>query len=378
MRVTLVRRTLIGGLVISALALPAAATADVSQPADPAPATTDSLQTTTSPEQAATATTATSVQPDQGAAQEESVAGSSQKAGAQEATTRAPARIGLHVLGDGGGGVHVGHRVRAVGRIRPFVAGQHVKVWVLRNRHTVQSKILQIRRIKGTNAGHFHLRSDSLVQPGRYQVRARHEKTASQEYANDASPRFHISYPDLDPGDRGPDVRLFSRLISRQAYYTHVRRHYDGFLQRAVLAFRKVNGMSRTSNATPGIFRTLAAHNGGFHLRYPGAGRHVEVDISRQVMVFARHRRPVDIFHVSTGAPATPTIRGHYRFYSKDPGYNSERMYYSVYFHGGYATHGYDPVPTYPASHGCVRNPIPDSIFIYNWIHLGESIYLYG
>ena len=51
-------------------------------------------------------------------------------------------------------------------------------------------------------------------------------------------------------------------------------------------------------------------------------------------------------------------------------------MYYSVYFHGGYATHGYHSVPTYNASHGCVRNPIPDSIFIYNWIHLGESIWV--
>ena len=53
-------------------------------------------------------------------------------------------------------------------------------------------------------------------------------------------------------------------------------------------------------------------------------------------------------------------------------------MYYSVYFIRGYATHGYDPVPTYNASHGCLRNPIPDSKFIYNWIDLGDSIYVYN
>jgi len=52
-------------------------------------------------------------------------------------------------------------------------------------------------------------------------------------------------------------------------------------------------------------------------------------------------------------------------------------MYYSVYFIRGYATHGYDPDPPYNASHGCVRNPIPDSIFIYNWISLGDSIWVY-
>ena len=53
-------------------------------------------------------------------------------------------------------------------------------------------------------------------------------------------------------------------------------------------------------------------------------------------------------------------------------------MYYSVYFRGGYATHGYHSVPSYPASHGCVRNPISQSVFIYNWVRLGMSVYVYG
>ena len=53
-------------------------------------------------------------------------------------------------------------------------------------------------------------------------------------------------------------------------------------------------------------------------------------------------------------------------------------MYFSVYFLGGYATHGYNPVPNYPASHGCVRNPIPFSRFIYNWVEIGMPIHVYG
>ena len=77
-------------------------------------------------------------------------------------------------------------------------------------------------------------------------------------------------------------------------------------------------------------------------------------------------------------APATPTIKGKFRFYRKDAGYNSLGMYYSVYFIRGYATHGYHDVPTYPASHGCLRNPIPDSVHIYNWIDLGDPIYVYS
>ena len=35
-------------------------------------------------------------------------------------------------------------------------------------------------------------------------------------------------------------------------------------------------------------------------------------------------------------------------------------------------------LPGYPASHGCIRNPIPDSIFIYNWIDLGDKMFVYG
>ena len=145
-----------------------------------------------------------------------------------------------------------------------------------------------------------------------------------------------------------------------------------------MMAFRKTNGMKRTFNANPGIFKKLANGRGGFHLKYPGAGKHVEVDISRQVMVLANNGKPQHTIHVSTGAPATPTIRGHFRFYSRQAGFNSSGMYYSVYFRGGYATHGYHSVPTYPASHGCVRNPIPLSVFIYNWVRLGMSIYVYG
>ena len=43
-------------------------------------------------------------------------------------------------------------------------------------------------------------------------------------------------------------------------------------------------------------------------------------------------------------------------------------MYYSDFFSGGYAIHGYDPAPDYPASHGCMRLPITDAIFVFNWL----------
>ena len=120
------------------------------------------------------------------------------------------------------------------------------------------------------------------------------------------------------------------------------------------------------------------AGKGGFKLRFPNEGKHVEADISRQVLVLADKGKVVATYPTSSGAPATPTVLGHYRFYMKAPGTNAKGMYMSNYFIRGYATHGYHDVPTYPASHGCLRNPIPDSVHIYNWIDLGDPIYVYS
>jgi lipoprotein-anchoring transpeptidase ErfK/SrfK len=97
-------------------------------------------------------------------------------------------------------------------------------------------------------------------------------------------------------------------------------------------------------------------------------------------MVLADTGKPKHIFNISSGTAATPTIQGHHTFFRKDYGTNSLGMVHSVYFgptNRGYATHGYKSVPNYPASHGCLRNPIPNSRFIYNWIDLGDDIWVY-
>jgi hypothetical protein len=312
-------------------------------------------------------------------------------ASAQASTT--PAHVTVHVQGVHGGAVHVGNRVRISGKVRPFVPGEHVKVTIARNGHSVKKVKLRTRPTKNatthlgqgtwtavpTGAGRFSLRSPRLIRPGSYRVSALHSRSSSQNLgrAADHTGNFSISYPDLHVGERSSDVHLFAHLLAADGYYTSHGPVYGADMQRAVLAFRKVNGMSRIYDATPGIFKTVAAHKGAYKLRYPNAGRHVEVSINHQVMTLADHGKPIYTFPVSTGAPATPTITGHYSFYRKSPGYNSEGMYYSAYWHGGYAVHGYHSVPTYNASHGCVRVPIPDAVFIYNWIQLGESIYVY-
>jgi hypothetical protein len=291
----------------------------------------------------------------------------------------APERAHLSVQAKGTrrGRLKVGRRSRAVGYLRPFVQGQRVKVALVRRGRVIVRRDPLVKRVHGTDKGRFDLRSPALIKPGAYRVVARHPGTAAQGRAVARSARFRLKYPNLDPGDRNGSVRLFNRLLAGQGYFTAHGKRYGTKTGLAVMAFRKVNGMKRTHNASPRIFKRLAAGRGGFRLRYPHKGKHVEVDISKQVMVLANHGKPQHTFHVSTGAPATPTIRGHYRFYMRQAGFNSHGMYYSVYFRGGYAIHGYRSVPPYPASHGCVRNPIPESKFIYRWVSLGMSIYVY-
>ena len=78
--------------------------------------------------------------------------------------------------------------------------------------------------------------------------------------------------------------------------------------------------------------------------------------------------KPDRLYTMSSGKPSTPTVLGSYRVYMREPGTNSHGMVYSSYFIRGYAIHGYYEVPPYPASHGCLRVPVPDAVPIWNWI----------
>jgi lipoprotein-anchoring transpeptidase ErfK/SrfK len=52
-------------------------------------------------------------------------------------------------------------------------------------------------------------------------------------------------------------------------------------------------------------------------------------------------------------------------------------MYYSNFFISGYAIHGYNPAPDYPASHGCMRLPIGDATSVYGWLAMGDWVDVY-
>jgi L,D-transpeptidase catalytic domain len=257
-------------------------------------------------------------------------------------------------------------KVTATGTLPGGVPGDQVTVTVQASGRTVDKKQVGVG---GGGSFSFPFVVDSCCA---------YEVTATSGGQSSQPQRFRVRVP--KHLRKGAISHLYNQSLVDEGYYTggHVSGKYNHGSQLATLAFRKVNNMARNYQYKPVIFERLLQGKGAFRPRYH-SGHHVEVDISRQVMALVDGNKVVAVFHVSTGKPSTPTVRGTYHFYSKDPGYNSEGMYYSVYFIRGYATHGYNPVPMHEAaSHGCVRNPIPFSTYIYNWIHLGDAIHIYG
>lgn len=172
-------------------------------------------------------------------------------------------------------------------------------------------------------------------------------------------------------------VRSLQRRLDRLGYVVGRRGAYDARTARAVLAFRKLTRMRRTTAASVHVMRRIARGVGAFKIRHPGHGRHIEADLRRQVIALIDGGRVRRIYPVSSGKPSTSTVTGSFRVYRKTPGTNALGMVHAAYFIGGYATHGFSSVPVYPASHGCLRVPIPDALSLFNWIRVGTPVDVY-
>ena len=267
-----------------------------------------------------------------------------------------------------------GQRIAVTGTITPFVAGEQVTVVLYRGKRVASRKRAATQQ--SGNAGAFST-SFPVRRSGSYAVRAYHSATAAQQKGTTKKVAFRAFQGKAGGGSHGAKVRMLQRSLARMGYVTPRGGRFDGATARAVLAYRKVNGMGRSSFASKSVFLKALKGRGTFRLRYPRSGKHVEFDWSRQVLVLASGGRARRIYHASSGKPSTPTVFGTFRFYRKQPGTNSHGMVFSSYFIGGYAIHGYASVPTYPASHGCIRVPIPNAVGIYRWIGLGNTIFVY-
>jgi PKD repeat protein len=184
-----------------------------------------------------------------------------------------------------------------------------------------------------------------------------------------------IVLPQLTYGAKGPSVRYLEQRLTQLHY---ALAGIDGYYGQddfdSVVAFEKVNGLSRDGVVGPAVWRRLSTATIPVpRYRY---GTHIEVDKTRQVLFDVRNGTVARVLPVSTGATGN-TPSGTFHVYSKEPGYNQKLMYFSMYFLGNFAVHGYPDVPTYPASHGCVRIPIWAAVPMYDTHGYGTTVILY-
>lgn len=284
------------------------------------------------------------------------------------------AEVSVSVKGLNKGQVLAGTKYTVKGTVRPFVAGQKVTVRVSRHGRRVASREVAVKEDGGVGRFSLQLRATGH---GTTAVKATHDQTTEMAGAESATRKFRVVAARARMGSRGLAVRVLQHRLAAKGYVVGRRGLYDARTARAVLAFRKVTGMQRTYEASNTVFKKLLRGAGTFRVRFPSHGRHIEASLSRQVMALISRGKAIRIYPTSTGAPATPTIRGSFRVYMKTPGTNAKGMIHSSYFIRGYAIHGYVSVPVYPASHGCLRVPPAEALSIFNWVRIGTPVDVY-
>ena len=149
----------------------------------------------------------------------------------------------------------------------------------------------------------------------------------------------------------------------------------------ALMAFQAWNGLARDGVA--GLQTRLKLSKASVPKPRPegASGHYVEVYRSLGVALCIDNGTLVRAVHCSTGRPGLETTAGTWnvylkslRFYSKE--YDSW-MPYASFFHNGEGLHGYDDVPAYPASHGCVRLPMPEAPWVYDFAYMGATVYVF-
>lgn len=184
--------------------------------------------------------------------------------------------------------------------------------------------------------------------------------------------RVRMTAPPLHLGSRGRAVHLLeSALITHRFALLHADSAFGADTLEAVYALQKFSGLSRSGRMSAAAWLALGRSEPP---RPRLHGSYIEVDKTRQVLYVVRNSKVTLIVPVSTGATGNTPI-GIFHVYSKVPG--GAVMYYSNYFTGAFAIHGYVDVPPYPASHGCVRVPMWIATHLYGLISLGMRVYIH-
>jgi hypothetical protein len=186
------------------------------------------------------------------------------------------------------------------------------------------------------------------------------------------------AYPEQSIGSEGTLVYMLEARLAELHYPCgDVDNAYDERTRDAVMAFEKVEGLSRDGVAGGAVWERIFQSQVPVP-KYSAAGSRVEVDLTRQVLFMITDDVVTETVHVSTGKVGTPT--GHGKVWLRQQGWQHVAvgwMYYPCYFMPHIAIHGSKSVPNYPASHGCVRTPTWISPHLYEELPMSLGVDVY-
>jgi hypothetical protein len=262
-----------------------------------------------------------------------------------------------------------------VGIVRPYLPGQSFTLQARLGRRVIRTERVVALPSAHHAYGHFRVALSS-PRSGGLVISVVHD-ASPQVRAYQAGRSLAVLDEHVGFGSTGRFVQLIQQRLAALHFYIRQTGVYDAGTGWAVDAYHRLLH-SGTSQALDGrTISFLLDGFGAFRVRFPRHGRHAEGNLSLQLVALVDGARVDAIYPISSGKPSTPTILGDFHVYSRVPGYLPDGMYDSNFFIRGYAIHGYDPAPDYPASHGCMRLPISDAPSVFGWLAIGDWVDVY-
>jgi peptidoglycan hydrolase-like protein with peptidoglycan-binding domain len=186
--------------------------------------------------------------------------------------------------------------------------------------------------------------------------------------------------PKLTKGARGAAVKRLQQRLSDLHYDTgSIDGVFGDDTVHGVYAFQKVQGLGVDGVVGPATWAKLSKPRVPT-VKHKLSAAAVEVSLSRRVVYLTKNGKVTKIIDASPGKASTPTVRGNFSFTRRIDGWRNAPLgllWRPYYFHGGYAIHGSRSVPTYAASHGCVRLTMASMNRLWGTFKIGEKVYVY-
>ena len=181
-------------------------------------------------------------------------------------------------------------------------------------------------------------------------------------------------------GSKGPYVRVvLKRLAALRFRVPGISSTLSVNAGDSIVAFQKAYGLPRTYVFAAVDWRKLDTAR-IIRVAHKSPKTHIEIDKTRQILMIVKGGVPYGIIPVSTGRTGNTPV-GTFHILWKAPSTStwlgSAIPWRTMDFHGNFAMHGYPEVPPYPASHGCVREPIwvANWTYVHSWV--GETVYIH-